>query len=379
MNGAAGRNGGADAPKVPRAPGRGDTARPSLSVVVPCYDEAANIGELMASLAGQQWSEPWEVVVADNGSTDGSTDVVERFRDRLPGLRIVDASDRQGAPHARNVGARAARGEALAYIDADDVAAPGWVAALGGALSRHDFVASRYDNETLNDPWIVAARGRGFQAEGLSRTWYPPYLKICGGSGMGVRRDLLLRAGGFREEVLGAEDTDLSLRLQYEGTEPIFVPDAVVLMRFTTDAGGLFAQARWWGEWNVLLYKLHCPPGREIEDPWERVRRRYRWIGRNLVGTRLGNRVARYKLLWQLGWQLGLIMGSAKHRVSPPAWIPEDERPAEPEDPTTLASAFPERLAGGTVGVRDEARQGDDCESVEPTDVCHAGTHWRSG
>lgn len=328
-------------PDVPRVRSRGRTARPKLSVVVPCLDDAETVGALEDSLARQEWSEPWEVVVADNGSTDGSMEVVARYRDRLPELRIVDASDRRGVSHARNLGVRAARGEAVAFIDADDVAAPGWVAAMGDALAEHDFVASRYDNETLNDPLVVQARGGRAQTEGLQRLWYPPYLEVCGGSGMGVKRDLLLRVGGFREDVLSAEDNELSLRLQYEGATPVFVPGALVLMRFRTSARSLFTQAMLWAEWNVLLYRLHCPRGWAIENPWRRVFERYGWIARRLLRRSLRDRGARYKLVWQLGWQIGLLRGSLKHRVPPPAWIPEDERPDPPDDPTEITEALP--------------------------------------
>src|SRR5688500_9296124 len=97
------------------------------SVVVPVRDGAATIGEQLAALAQQDFPGSWEVVVADNGSRDGTADVVRSFRDRLPGLRLVDASARPGASHARNAGAAAATGEVLAFCDADDVVDPGWL------------------------------------------------------------------------------------------------------------------------------------------------------------------------------------------------------------------------------------------------------------
>jgi glycosyltransferase involved in cell wall biosynthesis len=95
----------------------------------------------MDALANQSWSEPWEVVVANNKSTDDSMGIVEGYKKQLPNLRIVDASVRQGQPYALNVGAACAQGEAIAFCDADDEVAPGWVAAMGEALSRYDFVA----------------------------------------------------------------------------------------------------------------------------------------------------------------------------------------------------------------------------------------------
>lgn len=102
-----------------------------LSVIIPCLNAERTIGEQLAALAAQRWSERWEVIVADNGSTDGTLEVVRRFAGRLPELRVVDASQRRGSGYARNRGAAVARGEWLAFCDADDVVAPGWVAAMG--------------------------------------------------------------------------------------------------------------------------------------------------------------------------------------------------------------------------------------------------------
>ncbi len=81
----------------------------------------------MGALANQQWSEPWEVLVVNNRCTDRSIEIVERYRERLPRLRVVDASARQGQAHALNVGARAATSDALAFCDADDVVGQGCV------------------------------------------------------------------------------------------------------------------------------------------------------------------------------------------------------------------------------------------------------------
>ncbi|HKV06504.1 MAG TPA: glycosyltransferase family A protein, partial [Thermoanaerobaculia bacterium] len=132
-----------------------DLARPlKLSVVIPCLNAADTLGVQLEALAGQSWPGEWEVIVADNGSTDGSREVVERYRDRLPNLRLVDASDKRGQAHARNVGAAAATGEAFLFCDADDEVAPGWLAALGRVLEDREFVACRYDNEKLNPEWV---------------------------------------------------------------------------------------------------------------------------------------------------------------------------------------------------------------------------------
>ena len=69
-----------------------------LSVIIPCYNAATTIAGQLDALTGQRWSHQWEVIVVNNHSTDGSMEVVERYRTRLPQLRIVDAFARRSRP-----------------------------------------------------------------------------------------------------------------------------------------------------------------------------------------------------------------------------------------------------------------------------------------
>src|SRR4051794_40828132 len=109
-----------------------------LSVIMPCLNAEATLAVQLEALAAQQWSEPWELVIADNGSTDSSLSIARRYEARFPAFRIVDASGLRRPSHAFNVGARAATSDSLACCDADDEVAPGWVASMGDALRMHD-------------------------------------------------------------------------------------------------------------------------------------------------------------------------------------------------------------------------------------------------
>ncbi len=87
-----------------------------LSVIIACLNGADTIGaQLDALAANQQWSEPWEVIFADNGSTDGTVTIVEQYRHKLPKLLIVDASDQPGKAYACNVAMLAASGNAVVH------------------------------------------------------------------------------------------------------------------------------------------------------------------------------------------------------------------------------------------------------------------------
>ena len=62
-----------------------------LSIVIPCRNAARTIAVQLDALCAQQWRGGWEVIVADNGSTDGTQAIVEGYSRRLPGLRLIDA------------------------------------------------------------------------------------------------------------------------------------------------------------------------------------------------------------------------------------------------------------------------------------------------
>jgi len=279
-----------------------------LSVVIPCLNGAATIADQLEALANQQWSQPWEVIFADNGSTDESLAIARRYQERIPNLRIVDASDRRGQPYALNAGVAAAKGEAVALCDADDEVAPGWVAAMGDALSVHDFVACRIDVEKLNPPW---ARMRSGQTRGIQKYRYPPYLPHAGGCSLGFKRGLHEAIGGFDESLPYLHDTDFCWRLQLAGTELHFVPEATVHVRQRHSRIGRYRQAFIWAEYSVLLHKRYQPLGmpklslKQGLTSWKNLL----WM---LTHMRSTEDVT--KCVWEVGWRLGRVRGSIKHR-----------------------------------------------------------------
>jgi glycosyltransferase involved in cell wall biosynthesis len=286
-----------------------------LSVVLPCRDAAATLKPLLEALAAQRWDGDWEVLFADNGSTDDSRAIVERFRDRLPGLRWIDASDRRGQAHARNVGATAAGGDALLFLDCDDEPAPGWLAGMAGALASHDFVACRYDQTKLNPGWLAASRATP-QAHGPDPYSYPAFLPHAGGSSLGVKRTVHEQVGGFDESMAALEDTDYCWRIQLAGTPLAAAADALVHIRMRSDLGGIFRQALFHGEWNVAIYRRYRDRGMPRLPLTAGLAR---WAKLLLTTPKLLlGRSARTGWIQQLGWRLGRVRGSIRNRVLAP-------------------------------------------------------------
>ena len=90
---------------------------PPVSVVIPAYNRAATIGAAIESVLRQTW-EDFELVVVDDGSTDGTLEAARRIAD--PRLRVVAAPHNMGAAGARNLGVAEARGTWIAFQDSDD-------------------------------------------------------------------------------------------------------------------------------------------------------------------------------------------------------------------------------------------------------------------
>ena len=284
-----------------------------LSIVIPCYNAAEHIGDQLSALSRQSRQRSWEVVVADNGSTDETIEVVNRYQPLLPNLHVVDASDRRGSAHARNVGAHFASGESLVFVDADDEVGSGYLAAMGAALAEHDFVASRFEIDKLN-PRLIGAKLRNPQDSGLQKIAYPPYLFHAGGSGLGIKREIHHRIGGFDESLPRLQDTDYCFRVQSLGVELHFVADAVVHVRYSSEPVVLFRQARLWAEYNELMYRRYGG-GARMAHPWVT----YLQTWRDLISSvpRALRKETRASWVKTLGTQIGLLQGVIRFRVPP--------------------------------------------------------------
>src|SRR4051794_37468100 len=106
---------------------------PRISVIIAMRDAAATLVDELEALTRQTYTGWWEVLLTDNGSRDDSVALGRSYEDRLRNLRIIAAAERPGCAHARNVAARHARGDVLAFCDADDIVSPGWLAAIAAA------------------------------------------------------------------------------------------------------------------------------------------------------------------------------------------------------------------------------------------------------
>jgi GT2 family glycosyltransferase len=271
----------------------------SVSVVIPVLNGALWLGQQLQALRLDS-AQPFETVIADNGSSDSSVAIARSF-DREMSVTVVDASERRGQAFARNVGARTATGDLLLFLDQDDEIAPGYVAAMVSALRHAELVAARMDGHKLNTGWRRQARTLP-QVDGLPSDPVP----WAYGCTLGVRRSTFERLGGFAEDLdaRAGEDVDFCWRAHERGVELRFVPDAVLHYRFPSTLRGLFRQGATYGFAGVMVEARH---GVKRSLTLRSTIRSFAGPTRLLViGPSTG---ARAKALFLLGRRVGRIRG----------------------------------------------------------------------
>jgi GT2 family glycosyltransferase len=204
----------------------------TVSVVLPCFNARAWIREAVESVFAQEWVDV-EVVIVDDGSTDGSGDVAAQA---FPSVRVVRVEN-GGPSRARNLGTRLSRGAFIQYLDADDVLAAGklhaQVAALsatGGDVAYGDWWELRRgpDGAYWKDRRI-ARRLEGEPAIALlSDFWCPPAAYL-------FRRDIVDRVGGWDDEQHVVEDVRFLLRCVQHGAAFVYCEGEAASYRVHAD------------------------------------------------------------------------------------------------------------------------------------------------
>ena len=207
----------------------------SVSVVVVSHNEGDHLRRTVDSLLAGLPPDG-EVVVIDDGSTDGSASCLAT---RYLGVTVVRPESRLGVSAARNLGAAQARGDVLVFSDAHVAAPPGWLAPLCEVLAEPGVGAVGPVVSAMGRP---DARGHGFHWKdaALNVEWLPrqleePYpVPMMAGCFLALRRDVFAAIGGFDPGMVlyGAEDGELCLRLWTQGYDCILVPSVTVAHLF---------------------------------------------------------------------------------------------------------------------------------------------------
>ncbi|MEV6207376.1 bifunctional polysaccharide deacetylase/glycosyltransferase family 2 protein [Kitasatospora sp. NPDC051914] len=227
-----------------RAHGWGPPVTEPVSVIVPAYNESAGIEAAVRSLLASD--HPVEVIVVDDGSTDGTADLVESLN--LPYVRVFRQPN-SGKPAALNLGLRYARAELVVMVDGDTVFEPDAVRMLVqpfadrrvGAVSGNAKVVNRGG---LLGRWQHIEYVVGFN---LDRRLFDlaECMPTVPGAVGAFRRSALLRIGGVAEETL-AEDTDLTMALCRAGWRVVYEERAKAWTEAPASLGALWRQRYRW-------------------------------------------------------------------------------------------------------------------------------------
>ena len=243
----------------------------SVTVVIPARNAAATLGQQLVALDRQVGDVQFEVVLVDNGSTDGTAAVAHAHGTVRYSLRVVSEAQ-PGINWARNAGVAAAGNGLVLLCDADDEAAPGWVAAMVAAAEPGTWVAGVVDYAALNSTRTRLQWG----APALSEcSVNEPFVDRTFGCCCGFDRAMWADLGGFDNRLsgIGGDETEFFMRAYAAGYRQRWVPNAVVGYRLRPGVRNLCRQRFRQGRNQVRMSRL---PGGEVGPalPGRRATRR---------------------------------------------------------------------------------------------------------
>jgi len=260
-----------------------DSSQPLVSVILPCFNAEATLERALASVAQQDYS-PLEVIAVDDGSADRTRDILASRKNIVQ--QVIRLPQNRGAAAARNAGLAVAKGEFVAFLDADDEWLPGKLSRQAAVIAAHPrmtFVscnarvvdaAGRVVTPALADllPESPADAWKVLLADTF--VWTPAVL---------ARRTSLSEAKGFDETLVIAEDQDLWIRLALLG-EVGFIDEVLAVIH--ERPGSLSSLgARLLIDNTLAMALRHIQAQRHRLAPGEVRRilgRRYTRIGRNV-------------------------------------------------------------------------------------------------
>ncbi|WHZ14751.1 MAG: Glycosyltransferase [Nitrospira sp.] len=239
----------------------------NCSIIIPVWNNLDLTKQCLTALAENTDGVTYEVVVVDNGSTDG----VQDFLRTLGGdVQVIRNQENLGFAEACNQGARAARGEFLVFLNNDTIPLKGWLSALVEEVRMHPHVAV-VGSKLLYEDGTIQHAGVAF-----SREWFMPYhiyrgmnaqapcvsrrreFQCVTAACMLVRRDAFQQAGGFDEGYRnGFEDVDLCLKIREQKRTIVYQPQSVLYhlesrtpgRKIHEDDNGRRLRDRWGASW----------------------------------------------------------------------------------------------------------------------------------
>ena len=225
-----------------------------ISVIIPTLNRCQILASALASVRTQSFpADEYEIIVVDNGSTDGTKELIERLN-QDGGKPICYVYEAQPGLHwARHAGARAAQGAVLAFTDDDAIAHPDWLKELARAYTElsADCAGGKILIEWDREPpaWVIPYEGvLGRLDHGPEMRLLEPGQYINGGN-FSIKRERLFEIGGFNPDqigdyLVGDGETGLVRKIHQAGWRMAWVPDALIWHRQTVEKNATLADMR---------------------------------------------------------------------------------------------------------------------------------------
>lgn len=236
------------------------SGQPSVSIIIPTWNGAGRIERCLSALRNQDFGRPFEIVVVNDGSTDGTLDILARYKE----VRLITQAN-AGPAAARNHGARAASGDIIVFTDDDCEPLANWltemvrpfadpevVGAKGVYRTRQSNIVARFVQIEYEDRYRLLAR--------------QPTIDFIDTYSAAFRRDRFLETSGYDSSfpVACAEDAELSYRMSARGWRMVFVPAAAVYHRHPDSLVAYVRKKFKFAFWRVLAVKKN--PAKAIKD-----------------------------------------------------------------------------------------------------------------
>jgi glycosyltransferase involved in cell wall biosynthesis len=187
------------------------TENPLVSVLIPAYNAEKWISQSIESALAQTYS-PIEVIVVDDGSTDGTLNEIRKFGDRV---RLIPGGH-AGANFSRNLLTQAAQGEWLQYLDADDYLLPNKIADQMRFKRNHESLDVIYSPTIIRREDTRMETATTIEAPNDATVHFVRWIPFCT-HGMLLRRSAVLQAGSWKEDQLVCQEHELVFRLISNG------------------------------------------------------------------------------------------------------------------------------------------------------------------
>jgi GT2 family glycosyltransferase len=242
-----------------------------ISIIVPIRNAIRTLPCCLAALERLD-PPPREVVLVDNGSSDGSLELIHTFAERSASPVRVIKEDRRGASAARNAGIKEATGAVIAFTDADCAPEKDWLEHLQRPFADSGVggVAGRVLGQPSSAVLELFSTLYTFQTpdETQRHSGWSPWSGGYPTANLAVRRRLLQELHGFDESImLYGEDYDLCARIYEHGSAILYTPAARVFHYHRTTLRGLLRQAFGFGRSHAYLFRRHGPKGLWLDLP----------------------------------------------------------------------------------------------------------------